>query len=221
MNHNITRAGTRAPINIIAAVSYPQRIIGRDNKLIWRLPEDMRFFKEQTNGGAVVMGRKTWDSIPPKFRPLDGRTNIVITNRELDGGAAPGVIITAAAEDRHKLIRLLLDMSITSPVPLWICGGAALYEIAMEIADAMYITWVAESMLPDDLTHTVEEKVGDTIHKSKLLKRTGGEVCFPAVDFELWSPYPNPLINTTTCSFMVYKRKRPLVLYRDQIPNND
>ena len=54
-------------------------VIGKDNTMPWHLPEDMAHFKDLTRGSAVIMGRKTWDSLPARFRPLPGRTNIVVT----------------------------------------------------------------------------------------------------------------------------------------------
>ena len=66
------------------------RLIGRDNDLPWRLPDDMRWFREKTMGKPCVMGRKTYDSLPARFRPLPGRLNIVVTrNREYE---APGAV---------------------------------------------------------------------------------------------------------------------------------
>ena len=56
------------------------RVIGADGKLPWRLPEDMALFRELTTGGTVVMGRRTWESLPERFRPLPGRTNVVLTS---------------------------------------------------------------------------------------------------------------------------------------------
>ena len=66
-------------IVIIAAVA-KNRVIGRDNQLIWNIPEDMAHFKATTLGCPVIMGRKTWDSLPTRFRPLPGRRNIVVTH---------------------------------------------------------------------------------------------------------------------------------------------
>jgi dihydrofolate reductase len=74
-------------IVIIAAVA-KNRVIGKDNQLLWNIPEDMAHFKALTAGHTVIMGRKTWESLPPRFRPLPGRRNIVIT-RQSDF-AAPG-----------------------------------------------------------------------------------------------------------------------------------
>ena len=56
-------------------------VIGKDNAMPWHLPEDMAHFRQLTGGSAVVMGRKTWDSLPPRFRPLPGRRNIVVTRQ--------------------------------------------------------------------------------------------------------------------------------------------
>ena len=64
------------------------RVIGRDGDLPWHLPSDLRHFKELTTGGTVVMGRKTWESIPDRFRPLPGRRNIVVSR---NGVEAPEV----------------------------------------------------------------------------------------------------------------------------------
>ena len=67
------------------------RLIGRDNDLPWRLPDDMAWFRRQTLGKPCIMGRKTYDSLPPRFRPLPGRLNIVVT-RNVDY-EAPGAIV--------------------------------------------------------------------------------------------------------------------------------
>ena len=81
---------------IIAAVA-KNRVIGRDNQLIWNIPEDMAHFKALTSGQTVIMGRKTWESLPPRFRPLPGRRNIVIS-RQIDY-AAPGAELSNSLEN--------------------------------------------------------------------------------------------------------------------------
>ena len=65
-------------VALVAAVARG-RVIGRDGGIPWRLPEDMRRFRELTMGHPVVMGRKTWESLPDQFRPLPGRGNVVVT----------------------------------------------------------------------------------------------------------------------------------------------
>jgi dihydrofolate reductase len=88
-------------------------VIGKDNTMPWHLPEDMAHFKELTRGCAVIMGRKTWDSLPPRFRPLPGRSNIVVT-RQADWQAEPAsdqvlraASLPEALELGHKLARRL------------------------------------------------------------------------------------------------------------------
>src|ERR1041385_4015218 len=68
-------------ISIIVAVS-ENNVIGKNNQLPWHLPTDMKFFKDKTMGHCVIMGRKNYDSIPDRFRPLSGRTNIVVTRQK-------------------------------------------------------------------------------------------------------------------------------------------
>ena len=87
-------------IVIIAAVAR-NRVIGKDNRLLWNIPEDMAHFKALTSGHTVIMGRKTWESLPPRFRPLPGRRNIVIS-RQPDY-AAPGAELADSLENALKL----------------------------------------------------------------------------------------------------------------------
>src|SRR6185436_9235065 len=82
-------------ISLIVAVA-ENNVIGRNNRLPWRLPADMKFFKEKTTGHCVITGRKNYDSIPDKFRPLPDRTNIVVTrNQELE---LPGAIVVTSLD---------------------------------------------------------------------------------------------------------------------------
>lgn len=196
----------RAPIHIIAAVSYPQSIIGRSGELLWQLPEDMRYFRETTRGGVVVMGRVTWDSIPAKHRPLKGRTNLVLTNRPLEPLVQEDASVIAKSCPADRLAELIIDLSLTSKVPIWIIGGRQLYEAALPIADTMRLTHVAESMLKNT---GITKANADGEHTIRLM---GGEVYFPVFDYEEWQvERVNLAMNTATCSFMEYRRKRPLV----------
>ena len=83
-------------LSIIVAVS-ENGIIGKDNQLIWHLPADLKFFKETTKGRAVIMGRKNFESIPEKFRPLPGRTNIIVSRDR--NYKADGCILVHSIED--------------------------------------------------------------------------------------------------------------------------
>ena len=118
-------------IVIIAAVAR-NRVIGKDNRLLWNIPEDMAHFKALTSGQTVVMGRKTWESLPPRFRPLPGRRNIVIS-RQPDY-AAPGAEVADSLENALKLA------STTAIV--FIIGGEQIYRQAMAVADRLEVTEV-------------------------------------------------------------------------------
>nr|MBL8409673.1 dihydrofolate reductase [Dechloromonas sp.] len=118
-------------IVIIAAVAR-NRVIGRDNQLIWNIPEDMAHFKALTAGHTVLMGRKTWESLPPRFRPLPGRRNIVIS-RQADY-AAPGAELATSLEAGIALAK--------ADEAIFIIGGADIYRQAMMLADRLEITEV-------------------------------------------------------------------------------
>jgi dihydrofolate reductase len=114
-------------------------VIGRDNTIPWRLPEDMARLKRLTTGWPVIMGRKTWDSLPVKFRPLPGRTNIVIT-RQPDWKDA-GAETAASLADALALC--------ASSDEVWILGGAQIYAQAMPLADRIEVTEIAETIEGD------------------------------------------------------------------------
>ena len=105
-------------------------VIGRNNTLPWHLPEDMAHFKRLTMGCPVIMGRKTWESLPPKFRPLPGRLNIVLT-RQADW-QSPGA---SRAETLAEALALCPPDSTT-----WVMGGAEVYAQALPLAGAAEIT---------------------------------------------------------------------------------
>ena len=118
-------------IVIIAAVA-KNRVIGRDNQLIWNIPEDMAHFKALTAGHTVIMGRKTWESLPPRFRTLPGRRNIVISRQA--GYAAPGAELAESLENALKLT--------STAATVFIIGGEQIYTQAMAVADRLEITEV-------------------------------------------------------------------------------
>lgn len=110
-------------LSLIAAVAR-NRVIGKNNQLLWHLPEDMKHFREVTRGKPVIMGRKTWESLPEKFRPLPGRHNIVVS-RNLDY-KAPGATLVSSLEDAIHLTR--------SDDETFVIGGETLYRQALERA---------------------------------------------------------------------------------------
>ena len=104
-------------------------VIGKDNALPWHLPEDLAHFKATTMGQPVIMGRKTWDSLPPKFRPLPGRLNIVVT-RQRDWQAE-------GAQVAHSVEEALALCPNSTP---WVIGGAELYALALPLAKRVMVT---------------------------------------------------------------------------------
>lgn len=121
-------------IILIAAVA-KNGVIGRDNQLLWQLPEDMKHFRDTTAGKPVIMGRKTWESLPPRFRPLPGRRNLVIS-RQADY-PAPGAEVLPSLE-------AAVD-ACTSEAQVFVIGGAEIYRLAMPLADTLILTEVDTS----------------------------------------------------------------------------
>ena len=118
-------------ISIIVAVSKNQ-VIGKDNKLAWNLPDDMSYFSNMTKNHSVIMGRKNWESIPKKFRPLPHRKNIVVTrNNDFKG---EGAIIVNSIEKAIEKSRLSEDEEI------FIIGGGEIYKLGFKYVDKLYIT---------------------------------------------------------------------------------
>ncbi len=105
-------------------------VIGHNNTLPWHLPEDLAHFKATTLGQPVIMGRKTWDSLPVKFRPLPGRMNIVVT-RQTDWHSDGAHVVHSVDE--------ALQACPTEAQP-WVIGGAELYRLAMPLATRVVVT---------------------------------------------------------------------------------
>jgi len=105
-------------------------VIGINGKMPWHLPEDLAHFKRTTLGAPVIMGRKTWDSLPAKFRPLPGRLNIVVT-RQPDWRSEGAL----AAHSLSEAARLCPGDS-----DAWVIGGAELYAQALALADTAVVT---------------------------------------------------------------------------------
>ena len=131
-------------------------VIGKDNALPWHLPEDMAHFKRTTLGHPVIMGRKTWDSLPPKFRPLPGRLNIVVTRDRqwhADGASRAGSLQEAAA--------------LCPPgSDAWVIGGAQVYAAALPLADTAVVTEIARDFEGDAHAPTFGPEWKATAHES-------------------------------------------------------
>jgi len=127
-----------AAITLIAAVAR-NGVIGNGNALPWRLAEDMDFFRRATNGHVVIMGRRTWQSLPPRFRPLPGRRNIVLSRDA--GWRADG------AERAASLAEALALAAGADEV--FVIGGAQLYEQALPLARRLLLTEIEQDFEGD------------------------------------------------------------------------
>lgn len=114
------------------------RVIGRDGALPWRLPADLKRFKQLTMGHALIVGRKTWESIG---RPLPGRTMIVVTRQP--GYQAEGARVVHSVEEALRLAREV------SPEEAFVAGGADLYRETLPLADRLHLTRI-EQEFPGD-----------------------------------------------------------------------
>ena len=123
---------------LIAAVAR-NGAIGKGNELLFRDPADQRHFKQATMGCPVVMGRKTWDSLPPRFRPLPGRRNVVVSRNA--GFKAEGA-------DTATSLDAALSM-LAAEARVFIIGGAALYALALPRADTLMLTEVHADLAGD------------------------------------------------------------------------
>lgn len=136
---------TRPILTLIVAVAR-HGAIGRGNGLLWHEPQDQRHFRAATLGCPVIMGRKTWDSLPPRFRPLPGRRNIVLSRNP--GWHADGAEVAAGLD--QALARLAGSPGVER---IFVIGGAQLYAQALPLADELLLTEIdaefeADSFFP-------------------------------------------------------------------------
>ena len=137
-------------------------VIGLNNTLPWRLPEDLAHFKRTTMGCPVLMGRKTWDSLPPRFRPLPGRINIVLT-RHADW-QADGALRAASLEEAMGLS--------PADAKIWVTGGAEIYAQAMALASTAVVTEI-EAEFEGDAFAPVFDDAWKEVERERHVSATG------------------------------------------------
>lgn len=146
--------------------------IGRDGTMPWHVPEDLAWFKQVTSGSPVVMGRRTWESLPERFRPLPGRTNIVVTRQS--NYDAPGAIVCDTIESA---------LAAAGGEPVWVIGGGALYNSVLAHADTIAKTQL-DVAVPDADTFA---PVIDPAQWSKTWASDARESTSGAMyQFEIW-----------------------------------
>lgn len=143
-------------VSIIVAHTLADRIIGKDNKLLWHIPEDLAFFKEKTLGKIVVMGRITYESLPEKSKPLLGRTTYILSRD-------PNYKI------KHPDVRVFTDIEKCLMVAqlscseVMIAGGEQIYKVCLPYADKIYATIINERHEGDTYFPKLNAKEWETI----------------------------------------------------------
>lgn len=156
-------------VTLVLAATTPKLGIGMNGGLPWRLKKEMQYFKNVTRGGAVLMGRKTWESIPPKFRPLPGRQNIVIS-RSGDLNLGDDVLTAKSFEEALE--------KVDPARPLYVIGGAQIYHASLPYAENILLTLV------DDPEHKIECDTFFNLDQSTW-KRQGPEKLKQLVNVDL------------------------------------
>lgn len=156
------------PILALIAAHARDRVIGIDNRMPWHLPEDMKFFRETTRGKPVIMGRKTWESLPDAFRPLPGRLNIVVSRNA--GYDAQGATVVGSLPDA-------LSAAGNTDI-VFVMGGADLYRQALPMADRLYLTEIDADFAGD--AHFPEYPKDDwcEVHRNAQVAASGLKFAF-------------------------------------------
>ena len=150
------------PLHLIYARSR-NNVIGVNGDLPWHLPEDLAHFKRTTLGQPVIMGRVTWQSIPEKFRPLPGRTNVVVSRQT--GFTAPGAQVVSS-------LQAAIDLFPAGDV-VWLIGGAQLYAQAMPLAQQLVITEIDADYEGDAFAPVLNTAEWTEIHRTSHTSAQG------------------------------------------------
>ncbi|HOL64246.1 MAG TPA: dihydrofolate reductase [Accumulibacter sp.] len=168
-------------LSLIAAVAR-NRGIGKNQQLLWRLPEDMLYFKEKTLGKPVIMGRRTWESLPTAFRPLPGRTNIVVSTNVLL--PASGATLAGSIEQALALAGEAAETVVI--------GGAEIYRQTLPLAERLYLTEVAADCEADVFFPEISPD------EWREISRRAGQAATnsPAYDFVIYDRQPRAASTT-------------------------
>lgn len=158
-------------ISIIVAVSEDLGI-GKNNDLLWHIPEDLRRFKRLTYGNTVIMGKRTWESLPK--RPLPGRKNVVIT--DIPHESFENAVMAYSIED--ALAKCEKEDEI------FIIGGGSIYRQFMPLADRLYITHVHKKKPADVYFPKIDRKTWKLIEKEEFKGDDGNEIPYTYIIYE-------------------------------------
>lgn len=140
-------------------------VIGFEGDMPWHLPEDLARFQSLTRGHVVIMGRRTWESLPDRFRPLPGRVNIVVTSLpSLDGAT----VVRSLADARAAAAEIAPDATA------WVIGGARLFEAAALVADVLEITEIDAVFSGDTFAPEVADALWEAAEASPWATSASG-----------------------------------------------
>jgi dihydrofolate reductase len=162
-------------ISMIAAVA-ENGVIGKDNDLVWNLPDDMRYFVEKTKGRHVIMGRKNYESIPAKFRPLPNRPNIILSRNA--AFKADGCTTVADLDAALEIART------SGESEAFIIGGAQIYKMGLEKANCMYITEVKGTFDGDTFFPDFDKNLWKEVSRTSHAKDEKHDYAFDFVTYE-------------------------------------
>lgn len=154
-------------VALVAAVARGG-VIGRDGGIPWHLPEDMRRFRELTTGHPVVMGRRTWDSLPDRFRPLPGRRNVVVTRSP--GWQREGAERAGSLEEALRLVE--------PTEQVFVIGGAEIYAAALPRADELLLTEIDADVEGDALFPAFDRETFAEVEREPLVAADGTQLAF-------------------------------------------
>ena len=143
-------------------------VIGNKGKIPWHVPEDLQAFKEKTQGDVVVMGRKTWESLPESVKPLPDRINIVLSN-SVGYASFPGAILTNAF--RHAV-------SLAKERTLWVIGGEKLLNEALPHATEIHVTEIMLSVDGDTYAPVVDTRIFELTDMSDIKQDEKSSICY-------------------------------------------
>ena len=154
-------------LSIVAAVARGG-VIGRDNAIPWRIPEDARHFRALTMGHPVVMGRRTWDSLPDRYRPLPGRRNVVLS-RNADW----------QEEGAERASSLEGALQLLEGVPqVFVIGGADVYATALPLTDELLLTEIDADVDGDTLFPPFAAAEFEETSREQLVSEAGVPLSF-------------------------------------------
>ncbi len=178
-------------ISFIVAIS-DNNVIGKDNSLIWHLPADMKYFKEKTTGHCIITGRKNYESIPEKFRPLPNRTNMVITRQK--DYYAPGALVFNSIEEALKVAESKEEQEI------FIIGGAEIFKQSMHLADKLYVTVIHHLFVGDVYFPEIDPKLWKITKQIDHKMDEKNKYDYSFLEYEKITPFRNCVKPILLCS---------------------